>query len=260
MDVAGVALLGSGLLAGMLAVSMLGERQPSEDLWPPLALLCFAAAMIGGFFRHIRRTRAPFIAPRLIYGPDFGVVNLVNMTYTGIAIGALALVPLYATSRYGISALQSGTLLTAQGIAALVFSLLAVAMLRRSGYRLPLYVGSAVTVIGLLLLALPPALDASPYAWLAFAAFLLGAGSGVINPAMRNAGLQLAPESSSMLAALRTLSLQIGTIATISIVTAILSHRSDAGQTLSWTFAVLAVFRVLIMPLARWVPEQRGAW
>ena len=260
MDVAGVALLGGGLLAGMLAVSILGERQPSEALWPPLALLAFAAALVGAFFRHIRRTRTPFIAPRLIYGPDFGVVNLVNMTYSGIVIGALALIPLYATSRYGIDALRSGTLLTAQGVAALAFSLLAVAVLRRSGYRLPLYAGSAVTVAGFVLLALPPAWGASPYAWLAFATFLLGAGAGVINPAMRNAGLQLAPESSSMLAALRTLSLQIGTIGTVSIVTAVLSQQHDAGRTLAWTFAFLAVFRVLIMPLARWVPEQRGAW
>src|SRR5690606_8316817 len=108
--------------------------------------------------------------------------------------------------------------------------------------------------------ALPPMLNMSPHGWLAFATFLLGAGSGIINPPMRNAGLQLAPESSSMLAALRTLSLQIGTIATITIVTAILPHQSHTGQTLAWTFAILAVFRVLIMPLARWVPEQRGAW
>lgn len=260
LDVFGVALLGCGLLAGMLGISMLAEMQPSEPLWPALALLCFAAAMIGAFFRHIRRARAPFIAPRLIYGRDFGAVNLVNMTYSGIVIGALALIPLYATSRYGISVLRSGTLLTAQGVAALVFSLLAVAALRRTGYRLPLYVGSVVTVTGFVLLAMPPALGVSPYAWLAFATFLLGAGAGIINPATRNAGLQLAPESSAMLAALRTLSLQIGTICTISIVTAILSHQSDAGRTLAWAFAFLAAFRILIMPLARRVPEQRGAW
>lgn len=260
LDVFGVALLGCGLLAGMLGISMLAEMQPSEPLWSALALLGFAAAMIGAFFRHIRRARAPFIAPRLIYGRDFGAVNLVNMTYSGIVIGALALIPLYATSRYGISVLRSGTLLTAQGVAALVFSLLAVAALRRTGYRLPLYVGSVVTVTGFVLLAMPPALGVSPYAWLAFATFLLGAGAGIINPATRNAGLQLAPESSAMLAALRTLSLQIGTICTISIVTAILSHQSDAGRTLAWTFAFLAAFRILIMPLAGRVPEQRGAW
>lgn len=260
MDITGVALLGSGLFAGMLAVSTLGERHLSGGLGPSLALLLLAAAMTAAFFRHIRRTKSPFIAPRLIYGRDFGVVNLVNMTYSGIVIGVLALIPLYAISRYDIGVLQSGTLLTAQGLATLICSLVAVATLRRTGYRMPLYVGSVVTVIGFVLLALPPIRGSSPYVWLAFASLFVGAGNGVINPASRNAGLQLAPDSSSMLAALRTLSLQIGSIATISIVTAILSRRGDAGETLAWVFAFLAVLRVLVIPLTRWIPEQRGAW
>jgi MFS family permease len=260
MDLTGVALLGCGLLAGMVAVSALGASHSSEDLWPSLALLLFAVAMVAVFLRHIRRAKTPFIAPRLIYGRDFGAVNLVNMTYSGIVIGAMALIPLYAISRYDIGVLQSGTLLTAQGLAALVCSLLAVAALRRTGYRRPLYLGSVITVIGFVLLALPPVLGSSPYVWLACAACLLGAGNGAINPATRNAGLQLAPESSSMLAALRTLSLQIGSIATISVVTAILSYHGDTGRTLAWVFVFLAVLRVLAIPLARWVPEQRGAW
>jgi MFS family permease len=259
MDIAGVALLGGGLLAGMLAISALGAH-PVEGMWPSLALLLLAGAMVAAFLRHIRRAKTPFIAPRLIYGRDFGVVNLVNMTYTGMTVGALALLPLYAINRYGIGVLQSGTLLTAQGLATLICSLVAVAMLRRSGYRLPLYVGSILSVIGFALLALPPIRGSSPYVWLAFAACFVGAGNGAINPATRNAGLQLAPESSSMLAALRTLSLQIGSISTISIVTAILSHHGDTGQTLAWVFVFLAVFRVLVIPLTRWVPEQRGAW
>ncbi len=260
MDITGVALLGCGLFAGMLAVSVLGEERSSGGLWLPMVLLVFATVMVAAFVRHIRRAEMPFIAPRLIYGKDFGVVNLVNMSYSGIVIGGLALIPLYAVSRYGMSMLQSGTLLTAQGLATLACSLIAVAVLRRSGYRLPLYVGSLVTVIGFVLLALPPALGVSPYAWLAFGAVFVGAGSGIINPATRNAGLQLAPESSSMLAALRTMSLQVGSIATISLATAILARSGDTGQTLAGVFVFLAVLRVLTMPLVRWVPEQRGAW
>jgi len=260
MDIAGVALLGSGLFAGMLGVSMLGEEHLSAGWWLTLAPLLFAVAMFAAFFRHIRRAETPFIAPRLIYGRDFGAVNLVNMTYSGIVTGVLALVPLYAISRYDIGALQSGTLLTGQGFATLICSLCAVALLRRSGYRLPLYLGSTITVIGMVLLALPPVGGSAPYAWLAFATIFVGAGNGIINPSTRNAGLQLAPESSSMVAALRTLSLQVGSIATISIVTAILARRGDTGLTLAWIFAFLAVFRLLVMPLIRRVPEQRGAW
>ena len=70
---------------------------------------------------------------------------------------------------------------------------------------------------GVLLLAFPPAAGVSPYAWLAGAAFLVGAGRGTLNPASRNAGLQLAPEQASTLAALRSMGMNIGTITTLAI-------------------------------------------
>jgi len=260
MDLPGIALLGLSLLSGMLAATVLGERQGGDDsLLGFLGLLLVAMLSLLFFFRHIRRTASPFIAPRLIYGHHFGAVNLVNMVFSGFSVGAMALVPLYATSRYGIDAVGSGTLLTAQGAAAMICSLTAVALLRRTGYHLPLYAGSAVSIVGLAGLALPP-LVGTPYVWLAFSAFLVGAGNGAINPAMRNAGLQLAPESSSMLAALRTLSLQVGSIATISVVAAFLADQSNPGGILVWVYAVLAVIRLLALTLVKYVPEQRGAW
>jgi len=260
MDIPGISLLGISLLSGMLAATLLGERHGEGHLAGFLACLLVACAALTLFFRHIRRTESPFIHPRLIYGPNFGTVNLVNMIFSGFVVGAMALVPLYATNRYHLDAVGSGTLLTAQGAAAMICSLTAVALLRRTGYRLPLYVGSAITITGLALLALPPQAGLTPYAWLAFAAFLVGAGNGAINPAMRNAGLQLAPESSSMLAALRTLSLQIGSIATISVVVAILAHQDDMGGILAWVYAILALIRVAALVLVRHVPEQRGSW
>ncbi|MEO7031797.1 MAG: MFS transporter, partial [Herbaspirillum sp.] len=253
-------MLGCSLLAGMLAATVLGEQQVPGKLMMFMALLLIAILALVFFFRHIRRMEAPFIRPQFIYGQHFGVVNLVNMIFSGFIIGAMALVPLYAINRYNIGVVGSGTLLTAQGAAAVICSLVAVMVLRRTGYRLPLYVGRAATIIGLVLLAVPPIAGISPYVWLAFAAFLVGAGSGAINPAMRNAGLQLAPESSSMLAALRTLSLQIGAILTISIVVAVLAHQSNMGEILAWVYVILAAIRLLALPLVRYVPEQRGAW
>src|SRR6185437_4809255 len=85
---------------------------------------------------------------------------------------------LYATNRYGFNALDSGTLLLAEGAAAIVFSFLAALWLRRTGYRKPLYVGGTALIAGLALLALPPLAGLGPYAWLAGSAFLVGAGNG----------------------------------------------------------------------------------
>jgi hypothetical protein len=112
----------------------------------------------------------------------------------------------------------------------------------------------------MLLLAISPVAGIPPYAWLAGSACLIGSGRGANNPASRSAGLQLAPEQSSNLAALRTMCMQIGTIITISVDTAILASSHDLGRTQAWLFAVAAALFVAALPLITRVPEHRGSW
>ncbi|MCC6870146.1 MAG: MFS transporter [Burkholderiales bacterium] len=259
-DLPGLALLGTGLLAGMLAITYLGEAGTKVASPTFLVLLAVTVAALGLFFRHIGRTANPFIAPRLVYGRGFGAVNVVNAIFSGIPFGVVALIPLYATNRYGIAALGSGTLLVAQGVAAITLSAVAAFFIRRTGYRTPLYAGSLVIAIGVILLAIGPVVGIRPYTWLAGAAFLVGAGSGMLNPASRNAGLQLAPEHASTLAALRSMSMQIGSIATIAIATAILTGAGDPGVTQAWIYAAVVLFLAMASPLIARVPEHRGAW
>jgi len=222
--------------------------------------LAIAIAALWMFFRHINRSPHPFIAPRLISGAGFGTVNLINGLYGGVTSGVVALVPLYASNRYGINALGAGTLLVAQGAAAIIFSIAAAFALRRTGYRRPMYIGGVVIAAGMLLLALSPPAGIPAYVWLAGSAFLVGAGRGGNNPASRNAGLQLAPEHSSTLAALRTMCMSIGTIITISVDTAILASSHDPGRTQAWLFALAAALLVVALPLISRVPEHRGSW
>jgi MFS family permease len=261
MDATGMALLGGGLLAGMLAVSFLAETE--SQAWSPvlaIPLLAVAIVALWMFFRHINRSANPFIAPHLISGPGFGTVNLINAVYGGVTSGAVALIPLYASSRYDINALGSGTLLIAQGAAAIIFSIAAAFALRRTGYRRPIYAGGVVIAAGLMLLAFRPLAGIPPYAWLAGSAFLVGAGRGANNPASRNAGLQLAPQYASTLAALRTMAMSIGTIVTISLATAILASSHDPGHAQAWFFAAAGALLVAALPLIARVPEHRGSW
>ncbi|MGH7074021.1 MAG: MFS transporter [Stellaceae bacterium] len=260
IDAFGMMLLGIGLLAGMLAASYLGEG--NARIWSPRSVMPLAIAIVALwiFFRHSNRSPRPFIAPHLMYGPGFGPVNLINGLYGGVTFGMITLVPLYATNRYGIDALDSGTLLIAQGIAQIVLSVAGALLLRRTGYRPPLYVGSVIIAGGLLLLALNPVAPIPPYAWLAGSAFLVGAGSGIINPASRNAGLQLAPEQASTIAALRSMCLGIGQIITISIATAIIASSGNPGHVQAWVYAMGTVLLLAALPLITRVPEHRGSW
>lgn len=260
IDLPGVILMGGVLLALMLAASYVAEvdaRLTSAMVW---GLVLLAAASAAGFFHHVRQVPVPVVQPRFIYGAGFGAVNLANAVYAGITLGGIALVPLYAANRYGIGALDAGTLLIAEGVAAAVVSTLATLAIRRTGYRLPLYCGSTIIAAGALLLAIQPPAAIPAYWWLAMAAFIVGIGAGIVNPATRNAGLQLAPDDSSTLAALRSLSNQMGAIFTISLTTAAVNHAANPGATQGWIYAGLALILLLSVPMIRRIPEHYGAW
>jgi EmrB/QacA subfamily drug resistance transporter len=259
MDAGGLVLLGTGTLALMLGISYLGEAgaNPASPLLIVPLIAGFACLALFG--RHIRRVPNPFIAPRLIGGHGFGAVNVINILYGGAVAGMLALVPLYAVDRYHISALASGTVLTAEGIAVVVLSALATMALRRTGYRWPLYAGSAVIAIGTLGIAVrPPGI--SPYLWLAIAGCVMGIGSGVSAPASRNAGLQLAPDQSAELAALRSTGRQVGQIGAVSVSTAIIAQSAAPGLLQAKVFIAFAVLLVVCLPVIARVHEHRGSW
>lgn len=256
-DVAGMMLLGAGVLGSMLALNALSEGglRSMGFLVPGTA----AVAALAAFAWHIRRCAHPFIAPRFLGGHSFRAVNAINVIGGMIENGVLALVPLYATLRYGLSALDSGTLLTGEGTAVIVMGSIAALVVRRTGYRLPIFVGMLAMVIGVLALAFEPR-GMSPYAWLAMTAGLIGFGAGWLSPASRNAGLQLAPESSPTLAAIRTMCFQVGSIIAIAITTASVAGAAHAGTAYAHAFVIWAVVFACLLPVILRVPEHRGAW
>ena len=173
IDTHGMVLLGVGILAGMIGMTYIGE--PNAASWVVAAVaLAAAVAVLWAFMRRTHRVSNPFIAPRLIHGRGFGAINVINVLYGGATAGVLSLVPLYATNRYGIGTLASGTLLTASAVAAIALSITGAFALRRTGYRVPMYLGAALRAAGVFGLATGPFAGGSAYAWLAVSAALVG--------------------------------------------------------------------------------------
>ena len=260
MDYEGILLMAIGLLASMFAATYLGEK--NSQVMSPLfiGLATTGIITIVLFFRHIKRRKNPFISPKFIYGKGFGAVNMINVIYGGCAIGMISLIPLYAINRYHINALNSGTLLVAEGIASVTFSAIISLLLRRTGYRRPLYIGAAFITLGIFLIALKPLLGITPYFWLAGAAFFVGLGNGTISPPSRNAGLQLEPDHSATIAAIRTLGMQIGSIISIAIASAFIAGSTVPAQTQSWIYLASAVLFICSMPLISRILEHKGSW
>ncbi len=259
IDLAGAALLGIGLLGVMIGLTLLGSRTLGSA-WPWIAALACAVCAIAAFGWHVERVRDPLIAPRLIYGRGFAAVNLVNILYGGAGAGLVALIPLYATNRYGIDTLGSGTLLAWQAAGAIALSTAGAFALRRTGYRMPLYAAAVIVALGMLMLGIAP-IGLSAYQWLAIAAALVGIGIGWSSPASRNAGLQLVPEQAAALAALRSTGMQVGTLAAVSIATAVMSRAHDPYLAQAWVYIAYAgLILIAGLSASARVPDHRGAW
>lgn len=260
MDFMGMLWLGVGILACMVAATYLGDEESQVFSRFFITMAIVAGIGLTGFFIHINRKKNPFIAPRFVSGKGFSAVNLLNILFSGGTSGILSLVPLFAASRYGINEMDAATLLIAQGVASLILSTLITIILRSTGYRLPLWIGGGLAILGTLILVFKPMWGVSPYFWLMGATFLMGCGVGTMSPPARNAGLQLAPESSATIAALRSMCLQLGSIIFIAIATAIIAGGENPGEIHAQVYLGMSLFFTVGLLLIRFVPEHKGAW
>src|SRR5262249_29209441 len=100
----------------------------------------------------------------------------------------------------------------------------------------------------------------SPIVWLAAAACLTGIGMGVSTPASNNAALETAPDQVSAIAGLRAMFRQSGSIAPVSVATALLSRVAHPGLAPAWLQAAYALILLAALPLVMFVPDHRGKW
>lgn len=259
-DLLGITLFSAVLLAAMGAVTYLGSAGAGAGDPAFLGLVALALIAVAGFLGHIRRTAAPVIPPQLLYGPGFGVINLLNFVYGAAALGFAVLVPIYVEGRYDLDLLQAGSLLTARAIGMISLAGLAVWALRRTGVRLPMTAGFLLVAAGLTGMALIPTDLPGPFLWLTAVAVLTGIGTGLAVPAANNAGLQLAPDSAAVIAGLRGMFRQSGAIVAVSLATAVMARAAAPAEALSTVFLVSAGVLVVAAAAVRFIPEHKGAW
>ncbi|MEJ8279393.1 MFS transporter [Pseudonocardia spirodelae] len=257
VDGAGIALLVLTLLATMVTVTRLGS--PADG--PVWTVLAGALALGAGaaFVRHARRRPDAVVPVRLLAGRGLGIMNTTNVVFGAVVIGFSATLPLYAQVRYDLSAFAAGALLTGRAVGTIVTSPVAVALLRRLGFR-PLLLGGLVAVVGgLVITAVAPPV-AEPTVWLLAGSTLLGLGTGLCGPAANNAGMHLVPDDVAAVSGLRIMFRQMGGIAAVSVLTAAVTAADDPGLAAGVAYGVLAALLAAVGVLAARIPNRRGRW
>jgi EmrB/QacA subfamily drug resistance transporter len=259
IDVVGSLCLCGALFAGSLAITSAAEARTLAR-WVLVGGLGLAAVALGRCVMRRRHRPDSVVSSSQLVGDGLGPMNVINVVFGGVALGLSALIPLYAQTRYGFSALSSGTVLTARGAGMVVVAAVAAMSLRRTGYRVPMALGFTLTAAGLMATAVPPPLGVTPFVWLSLTGLLVGAGMGLAMPAANNASLRQDPLRVASATGLRTTLRQLGAMTSISLATAILVRSLDPGLAAAWIFAAYAVPLLLIVPLVRLVPDNRVGW
>ncbi|SDH23057.1 MFS transporter [Pseudonocardia oroxyli] len=260
VDAGGIALLLGTLVSGMVAITLVGSTT-GGGLAPVLVAVCGVLAVVSGwaFLRHARVHPDPVIPLRLLRGGGLGIMNSTNVLFGAALVGFGALLPVYAQTRYALLPLAAGVLLTARAVGTIASSGIAVALLRRLGHRPLVLTGFGLIISGLLVVAVPPA-GTSPAVWLTVGAVLCGLGMGLAGPAANNAGMHLVSDEVTAVSGLRIMFRQMGGIASVSVITAVLSASAEPGRAGGVAFAVLAgLLAAAAVGMSR-IPNHRGRW
>lgn len=259
IDARGLTLFTATILPLMIGVSALGDA--ATHVTDLRVVACGVVGVLGAsaLVVRIRTAAQPFIPPTLLFGGGFGTLNLFNVCYGAAGVGFVALVPVYAHYRFGLDAFAAGTLMIPRAIGTLIVAAVAVILLRRTGYRAPIALGSITTAAGLAGHAWVPD-GADPYAWLFAAGTLAGVGVGLATPAANNAALRLAPDRAGSIAGLRAMFRQSGVITSVALATSIAARSAEPAEVLTGVFAVFAGIMVALVALLPLIPEHRGAW
>ncbi|MET8050023.1 DHA2 family efflux MFS transporter permease subunit [Streptosporangium sp. NPDC005286] len=264
LDVIGLALIGPGFAALILALSQTAE-QGTFTAWQALSPLAAGAALLIGYTIHAFRTRRtpPLIDLRLFAGRGF-TASVTIMGLGGLANFAVFFaLPLYYQQAHGYGVFAAGLLMAPVGLGGSIAMPLAGRLSDRLGARG--LAGGGALVAALSALAFTQIGAETPEVWPVLGALTIGLGMGFFSaPTMgslyRTLPAPMVAQGSSVLYMLNQLGAAIG----VAVVTLILQTADDATagfHGVFWfTVTVIAVILAAIpllpgRPRAQLVPE-----
>jgi EmrB/QacA subfamily drug resistance transporter len=267
IDVPGLALYAVAIVLLLTAMGAVGDdpamvRNPL--VW---AAVVGSVVLFVAFFRYIKRAANPVMDYDLVATRPYLWANLYSMVYGAVVFGLTSFVPTYAVYHYGMSALESGTVMTPRALIMIVISTAASLWVIRLGYRLPMVIGMLVVTVSLFFLGqgwreveIGP-ITLSGFWLLAIFAAGTGLGAGICNPASANAALDLAPERVAAMGALRSMFRYTGGILSVGVIVMVVSLYPDPGDGLTVCFLGLSGLVFLSAFISLLIPDTaRERW
>jgi EmrB/QacA subfamily drug resistance transporter len=214
VDVPGQLLMIAAL--GSLTYAVIQGPVAGWTAVPVLGLFAVAALAAGAFVAVERRAAEPLIELRFFRSRPFAGACVTAVLSFVVLGGFLFVFALYLQVARGDSALAAGLSLLPATLVMAAAAPVAALLIARRGPRVPLVASGLCIAAGLaLLLGLGPG---TSYAWLAVALAVLGAGLGLVNPPITNAGVSgMPPAQAGVASAVISVTRQVGSLLGVAV-------------------------------------------
>ena len=258
VDFGGAALFSGAALFLMLGINLFAESGVTISRLVAALCLALSLGLAVAFYYHEKGRPNPIFELDLLQSKPFLAANIVNVLMGAGILGVFSFIPLYATTVFGLSTMMSGTILTPRSASMIAVSAVTSFMLRRSGYRKPMILGFAITILSTIFLDAAALIRSSPAMILSTLMLLSGAGAGMTFPASNNACIELMPERVATIVGLRGMCRMIGAAIGVSLMTFVLHICPDRLTGFKIIFLAAAVGLLAALPLVFILPSGLG--
>ena len=260
-DAAGAGLFSGAVLVILYATTNWAEQAGKFGIVTGLLFAC-GAILLYLFVRQEGKAQYPMIELKLLRWRPLLAVNIYNFIFGAVVFGLFSFIPYYAALAYGMTAGETGILLTPRALAMITVSALTSIFIARLRYRLPMITGLVTMALSLLLLSQGYhdlsilGIGLHNLVILTLLVALQGIGVGIANPAANNAAIDLIPEKTSTIIGLRGMFRSIGGVFGTAGLVFALSCYADKVLGLQEIFRYMSLLLLLLIPVVLLIPDR----
>ncbi|PJW13918.1 MULTISPECIES: MDR family MFS transporter [unclassified Geobacillus] len=224
-DIAGMATLTAGVVSLLLGLTFGGDRYPWGS-WQIVSLFAAAVVFFALFVWAEKRAEEPIIPLWLFRNRTFTLLNGIGFFMSVGMFGAIMFVPFFMQGVVGVSATESGTIMTPMMITMIIGSVVGGRLVYRIGVKTQLIVGMAIMLSAFGLLG---TMDVETSKWTAtMYMIILGLGTGLVMPILTLALQESFPKSElGVVTSSSQFFRSIGGTFGMTVLGAIMNHRSS---------------------------------
>jgi EmrB/QacA subfamily drug resistance transporter len=224
-DIAGMFTMVVGVVSLLLALTFGGDKYEWTS-WQIIALFAAALVFLTLFVFVERKAEEPILPMHLFKHRTFTVLNGIGFLMSVGMFGAIMFVPFFMQGVVGVSATQSGTIMTPMMITMIIGSIIGGRTVYKIGVKTQLFIGMVIMAAGFGLLS---TMDVDTSKWTStLYMIILGLGMGLVMPILTLALQESFPKSElGVVTSSSQFFRAIGGTFGMTILGAVMNHRSS---------------------------------